>query len=46
MRRVVIRHTDPRPDGSWASIDRLGDGVLEPVAVTGVTVDLDELFDF
>lgn len=46
VHRVVIRHTDPRPDGTWATIDRLTSGLLEPVAVTDVTVDLDELFDF
>lgn len=46
VKRVVIRHTDPKPDGTWTTIEHLTDGVVEPVAVADVTVDLDELFDF
>lgn len=44
--RVLIRHTKPSPDGVWGRVERLTAGVLAPVAVEEVTVDLDDLFDF
>ena len=43
--RVLIRHLDPQPDGTWSRIDRLADGVVEPVAVDDVRVDLAELLE-
>lgn len=44
--RVLIRHTEPSPDGTWGSIERLDSGVLELIAVADATLDLDHLFDF
>lgn len=41
---AVIRHTDPRSDGTWGSIARHTAGILKPVAVEDVIVDLDVLF--
>ncbi len=42
--KVVHRHTQPHPDGTWGRVELLTEGTLSPVAVDGVTVDTRDLF--
>ncbi len=44
--RQLIRHTEPAEDGTWGTVTTLSSGTVAAVAVEGVTIDLDDLFDF
>lgn len=44
--RVLVRHTDPKPDGTWGTVEQLETGIVQPVAVKAVSIDLGDLFDF
>lgn len=44
--RVLVRHTEPAPDGTWGAVDRLDGGTVRPVAVADVELDLTDLFSF
>jgi Uma2 family endonuclease len=46
VQRILVRHLDPNPDGTWTDVADLTSGVLQPVAVADVQLDLDDLFDF
>lgn len=43
--RVVHVHTDPRPDGTWASVQQVSSGRLDAQDL-GLSVELDDLLDF
>ncbi|CAN5293260.1 Uma2 family endonuclease [soil metagenome] len=44
--RVLVRHTDPAADGTWGTVERLETGIVRPVAVNAVSIDLGDLFDY
>ena len=46
VKRVLIRHTAPAPDGTWGHVEHLTTGSVDAIAVDGLSLDLHDLFDF